>query len=102
MDNSITSRKPVVYPTAPDTTIKVGDRVRSFDFPGDASCYFVGKVEGITPRNAYQIKVEYQVWEGKRVPDKQNYCAHVCPPVNGVEGFSGPMLGVQRVVEGEE
>jgi hypothetical protein len=102
MDNSITTRKPVAYPTAPDTTIKVGDRVRSFDFPGEADCYFVGMVESITVHKQYKIKVEYQVWEGKRVPDNQNYCAYVCPPLNGLEGFAGPIVSVQRITEGEE
>lgn len=91
----------VYYPLEPDTTIRVGDRVRSFDFHGDSSCYFVGKVTGIDhSQNVYNIAVECQVWEGKR--SKQNYCASVHPPINGQRGIFGLTRGVQRIAEGEE
>lgn len=99
MDQSIRARKPVVYPTEPDTTIAVGDRVRSFDFPGDATCYWVGTVDHITKYGQYHITVEYQIWEGERAP--VNYCAAVVPPVNGTQGIGGVFFGVQRILEGE-
>lgn len=93
--------KPVEYPTVPNTTIKVGDRVRSFDFPDNAQCYWVGTVESILPATQqYRVKVEYQVWENERESD--NYCDAVCPPINGLRGIFGPTRGVQRIVEGEE
>lgn len=96
-----TAVKPVEYPTVPDTTIKVGDRVRSFDFPDNAQCYFVGTVSRLNIDNMQiDIAVEYQVWEGMREPT--NYCASVHPPFNGLRGIFGPTRGVQRIVEGEE
>ncbi len=93
--------KKVTYPVTPDYSIKVGDRVRSFDFPGNATCYFVGVVDAITPLGQYDIKVEYQVWLDERVADKDNYCARVMPPLNGMEGIFGETCGVQRIVETE-
>ena len=95
--------KKVEYPLTPDTTIAVGDRVRSFDFINNAQCYFVGVVESLTPMYQYKIKVEYQVWEGERTPAEQNYCGYVAPPINGSsEMFDTLPRGVQRVREGEE
>lgn len=93
--------KPVEYPTVPDLSIKVGDRVRSFDFGGNAECYFVGLVEEIKNQQC-KVKVEFQVWEAKRVPDSQNYCSYVLPPMNGLRGMFGLTRGVQRMEEGEE
>lgn len=101
MDQSISLRKPVQFPTEPDTTIKVGDRVRSFDFLDNSLCYFVGTVTKIRQdTQQYDIAVEYQVWQGER--EASNYCASVHPPVNGQQGFFGPFRSVQRVLEGEE
>lgn len=91
----------VKYPTVPDTTIGVGDRVRSFDFTNNSRCYFVGVVESLTDQNQYKIKVEYQIWNGIRSLD--NYCDYVLPPMNGVQSqFNRSYCGVQRVLEGEE
>lgn len=101
MDTNIRPRKPVEFPETPDTTICVGDRVRSFDFPDNSLCYFVGTVIGIRPETEqYDISVEYQVWMGER--EASNYCASVHPPLNGVEGLFGPFRGVQRVLASEE
>lgn len=94
--------KKVEYPLTPDTTIAVGDRVRSFDFPGDPSCYFVGVVEEFTKDKQYKIKVEYQVWNGLPVPPFQNYCGHVVPVFNGTPVRLAIACGVQRIAEGEE
>lgn len=95
--------KPTTYPSTPDATIAVGDRVRSFDFVGNPGCYFVGVVEGVSKFDGfsvYNIKVDYQVWEGKRA--ETNYCASVHPPINGMQGIFGLTCGVQRILEGEE
>lgn len=91
---------PVQYPVHPDTTIVVGDKVRSFDFPGDATCYFVGTVTKVRQdAEQYDIAVEYQVWEDE--VQETNYCASVHPPLNGMRGIFGLVRGVQRIVEGE-
>lgn len=92
--------KTVTYPETPDTTIAIGDRVRSFDFVGNSECYFVGVVSGLSKFEQYDITVEYQVWEGKRA--ETNYCESVHPPVNGVLGIYGITNGVQRILPGEE
>ena len=95
--------KPVTYPTTPNTTIAVGDRVRSFDFVGNNDCYFVGTVESITDQlcfRQYNITVEYQIWDGKKA--ETNYCASVHPPVNGTHCLFGANCGVQRILPGEE
>lgn len=90
----------VFYPLEPDTTIKIGDRVRSFDFAGDATCYWVGTVTDIQYwRGTYEISVDFQVWEGKR--SKDNYCEKLYPPINGEQGIFGRTRGVQRMVKGE-
>lgn len=99
MTSAKTPVAPVEYPLLADRTIAVGDRVRSFDFPGNPACYFVGKVTGTTEQEQYNIEVEYQVWENMREPN--NFCASVHPPVNGTLGIFGPMCGVQRIAEGE-
>lgn len=89
------------YPLEPDETIKVGDRVRSYDFHGDATCYWVGTVIDVQHwRGTYEISVEFQVWEGNRAKD--NYCDKVYPPINGQRGLFGLTHGVQRIAEGEE
>jgi hypothetical protein len=101
MKQARTPVKPVQYPLVPDLSITVGDKVRSFDFRDNAQCYFVGTVESITELGQYKIKVEYQVWEDQRVPDDQNYCSYVVPPVNGTQGIFGLLNGVQRILPGE-
>lgn len=86
--------------------ITVGDKVRSFDFPGnkatvgDHACFVEGTVEAITtqldgcPR--YKIRVERRVFGGKTIAPGADG-AHVYPPVNGLEGFSGKTDGVDRI-----
>ena len=101
MENKNTGIQPASYPTVPDLSIKVGDRVRSFDFQNNPLCYFVGTVTALREdTRQYDIAVEYQVWNGER--EASNYCASVHPPMNGVQGFFGLMRGVQRVLPGEE
>jgi hypothetical protein len=90
----------VVYPETPDLTIKVGDRVRSFDFPNNPLCYFVGTVVALREATQqYEIEVDCQYWMGEK--EASNYCAKVLPPFNGQEGYYGPIRGVQRITEGE-
>ena len=101
MDCNITLRPPVAFPTIADTTIEVGDRVRSFDYLNDSKCYFIGVVTDVDEEaGVYNIKVESQVWEGKR--QETNYCASVHPPINGLRGDNEVFMAVQRMEEGEE
>lgn len=71
--------------------IKIGDRVRSFDFSsrdltGERACYVEGVVENIaTFINLgdvlrYDIKVDRTVWSGKEEPPLGN--EHIYPVVN--------------------
>jgi hypothetical protein len=87
------------YPTTPDTSIQVGDTVRSFDFFGTTSCYVVGTVEDIQVSGGcqkYFIRVTERVWDNR--PDTCGVGELVYTPVNGVAmSFGGLCRGVQRV-----
>lgn len=76
-----------------DTSIKVGDRVRSYDFEGNTECYVEGTVENIAPAAApghYYIRVEKRVFNGEET--RKPYPSHVYPPKNGT-----PMWGRDEV-----
>lgn len=45
-------------------TVKMGDVVKSLDFPGTNDCYMIGKVVAIFD-DMYNCKAIVQVWEGK-------------------------------------
>lgn len=73
------------YPLAPDTSIEVGDFVRSYDFYGYGDCYtegHVAEIRYIDDCDHYVIKVVTKVFEGKEVEVKERW---VYVPVNGVE-----------------
>lgn len=87
----------------PDTTIKIGDRVRSYDFEHNDDCYYEGVVNGIIMGegsarftcNVYRIQVQRQVWDGMPVPKN---CDVIYPPMNGVETtFGGITAGVVKI-----
>ena len=73
------------YPLAPDTSIEVGDFVRSFDCYAYSNCYVEGhvaEIRYIDDCDHYVIKVVTKVFEGKEVEVKERW---VYVPVNGVE-----------------
>ena len=86
--------------------IKVGNRVRSFDFPrsrdleGERACYVEGIVEGfehVEGCERYKIRVERKVWAGEEVENP--YRGHVYPPLNGTpRTFGGECNGVELVL----
>jgi hypothetical protein len=98
--------------------VKVGDRVRSYDFdsgnplnkyyiPGRPACYVVGRVVEIVKHPhgypAYRIAVERRVWDG--VLDRNPHPAdrEAFPPVNGVPRvMGGPCNGVHKIADDEE
>jgi hypothetical protein len=103
--------KGIVKPTiVPDTSIKVGDKVRSYDFPqnfefGDfergEKCFVEGTVVDITheppfSHGAYVIEVHRCVWDGE---EKSEFNEVVYPPVNGLDQmFSDyPTHGVIKI-----
>ena len=70
--------------------IKVGDRVRSFDFPrrrdveGELACFVEGTVVGFEKHEGckrYKLQVRTRVFGGKPLAD--NGDGFVYPPVNG-------------------
>ena len=71
--------------------IKVGDRVRAFDYDcrdltGSEACYTEGVVldivnDGDEPQGRYVIKVDRDMWLGKEM--KVRVGGKVFPPVNG-------------------
>ena len=86
------------------TTINIGDRVRTFDFPdatraleGDHACYYTGTVEDITEAyhgEAYKIRVDGRVFTGTPT----DYDPYVYPPINGrPKLFGGVTDGVELI-----
>jgi hypothetical protein len=88
--------------------LKVGDRVRSFDFEsrdlvGARACYIEGTVLaiGVPPREVcnceghYHVRVDRQVFGG--VERKELVGRMVYPPVNGTPGLFGATNGVEVV-----
>ena len=88
--------------------IKVGDRVRSFDYvqgdfgrdlDGDRACYVEGIIEDLVEREGcprYAIRVDYDVFGG----DERNHRVGnlVYPPVNGTPtSFGGDCNYVELV-----
>ena len=45
--------------------LKVGDIVKSYDFPGNTECYMVGQVVGIHGDEAFRAKFIKRVWLGQ-------------------------------------
>ena len=79
--------------------IKVGNRVRSYDFARDRECYVEGIVEGFERLEGcerYKIRVERKVWAGEEV--EAPYEGHVYPPLNGTPRTFGDVCnGVELV-----
>ena len=84
------------------TSIKVGDKVRSFDFQskdltGERACFVEGTVENcpvLEGCHRYAIRVETSVFGGKE--DKRRVGSVVYPPINGTPSLFG---GVTDFVE---
>lgn len=89
------------YPTEPDTNIRAGDKVRSYDFPGRVDCYVEGTVEGFVERDGcqrYVIAVDRRVLEGRNVSLAHRDPYQVFPPVNGTgTTFGGTCRGVVKL-----
>lgn len=74
----------------PELDIKPGDRVRSYDFAGNLTCYAEGVVEAITeplegcPR--YRIVIDKRVMDGRLLAEHEGV---VFPPVNGTPTWLG-------------
>lgn len=91
-----------------NTEIKVGDTVRSFDFPdsskdaeGSNACYIQGEVEEIgrliphQPCDVYKIKCTKKLFSGKEIAEPEEY---YYDPVNGTQILgSGVTHGVVKV-----
>ena len=82
--------------------IKVGNRVRSYDFARDRECYVEGIVEGFERLEGcerYKIRIQKQFREGKEVKisaDRLKAAPHIYPPVNGTPRmFGGECNGVE-------
>jgi hypothetical protein len=83
----------------PDTSIDVGQRVRSYDSDAHERSYVEGVVEEITARiegcRRYRIRVEKRVFDGVECEIAHDY---VIPPVNGTPTTFGHITnGVVRI-----
>ena len=87
-----------------NTDIKIGDRVRSFDFDtsraleGERACYVEGEVIGFTELEGcrrYEIRVGLDVFGGAPGGGRVGYT--VRPPVNGTPTWCGVTNFVEKV-----
>ena len=92
-----------------NTDIKIGDKVRSFDFAahrdieGPDACFAEGVVEGFQTIGCtrFDIRVTRAVWEGKEVPTEEG--ARIAPPLNGTPTNMGRITdGVVKIEENAE
>lgn len=89
----------LTYPTTPDTSIAVGDFVRSYDFPTRTDCFVLGGVSAIRGE-LYIISVAARVFENvvERVPGIE----HIGVQVNGTgRGWAGVLRGVVKAPESD-
>ena len=91
-----------------NTDIKIGDKVRSFDFAahrdieGPDACFAEGVVEGFQTIGCtrFDIRVTRAVWEGKEVPTEEG--TRIAPPLNGTPTNMGRVTdGVVKIEEAE-
>jgi hypothetical protein len=79
--------------------IRIGNKVRSFDFQRHRDCYIEGIVEGFKEVEGcirYEIRVERKVWAGEEVAEP--LACHVYPPLNGTpRTFGGECNGVELI-----
>ena len=75
--------------------IKVGDKVRSYDFPHSREFWYEGVVEGFKEVDGcerYKIRIQKQFREGKEVEldaEILELVPHIYPPVNGTPRMLG-------------
>jgi hypothetical protein len=76
--------------------IKVGDNVRSYDFPHRQDCYIEGVVLAVNdPVGVYRIKPSLMVQGGKLLERTEFF--DTFPPLNGQEGLFGTTCGVVKI-----
>ena len=88
--------------------IKVGDKVRSYDFPHSREYWYEGVVEGfqeIEGCDRYKIRIEKQFVEGKEVEVNAYLLGddglYIYPPINGTRrALGGICNGVDLLIEG--
>ena len=86
----MTTQEDPTFPTEPDTTIGVGDKVRSYDHHGDDGIYIEGVVEALITWDGcqrYKILVERDIRDGKERPGRVG--TRVFPPINGTPTWLG-------------
>lgn len=80
--------------------IRVGDRVRSYDFPERRDCYVEGKVAAIKEHHGcqqYLIQADKSVWRGEQVTFTNEW---VYAPVNGTPTTMGRTTNGVEKLEG--
>lgn len=91
------SRVPLEVPVE---SVKLFDRVRSFDFSGRDNCYVEGKVVGfaeIEDCKRYAILVERRVFQGQPEPVAPGEVIY--PPVNGTRTTMGNVTNGVKVIK---
>jgi len=87
----------------PQTDLRIGDRVRSYDFSGVLDTFAEGVIETVVPEMEgcprYQVRVTRRVMEGRLL---ENFESHVYPPVNGTPTWTGDVTNlVERLAPRE-
>ena len=82
----------------PETEIKAGSIVRSFDFDcrdlhGERACYVIGRVKGIGnyqfPHKVYEIEAIAIIFGGEIQDHTEDGGVIIYPPVNGLRKMRG-------------
>ena len=79
------------------TKVNVGDKVRSYDFEGNESCYIEGIVTEIVTIHGlqrYKIYTTKLVWNGE---EETKFEQFYYPVINGTEGLFGTTDGVKKI-----
>jgi hypothetical protein len=86
-----------------DTTITIGDKVKSFDFNHTDDCYVEGVVVGFKEMDGcerYIISMTKKVWHGKDTTDsyiEKTGNEKFFPPVNGTPSWGGETNCVSKI-----
>jgi hypothetical protein len=101
MSTKFKNTRKEVAPREVDTSIKIGDYVRSYDFEYSDDCYYDGVVTGLADYN-YEISIIKKMFRG--VDKTVEYIKSVktpiiTAPVNGMEMMwsDGLTCGVQKI-----
>lgn len=79
----------------PQLDLRIGDRVRSYDFGGVLDSFAEGVIEAMEPEMEgwprYRVRVTRRVWEGRLL---SSHVSHVYPAANGLPTLNGGLTNL--------